>query len=267
MTKAFVSTSIARRLMTRMEVTHERARISVFSGPPGIGKTTAIDAWRQQHPGQVAVVKVEKRNAGETLVLQHCLDSMRRLRQKAAIRLPAGRWELRVQIFNAVCDVSGLNPAEVRRNGLDGAATKPVSIVFDEAQNLSRAAIEALRYWCDADRCYAPYPLGLIFVGNSEFSLASATGSESVISAAVADRALYIQSLDYDELTDADMTMVIEAQGVVDPAAVAVIVRAFRGPRTNRSLRRISDVIDDAREEARGAPVTAQIVREVMGLS
>src|SRR5436305_216629 len=67
----FVATSIARRLIVRMQATHDRRRISVFSGPPGIGKTTAIDRFAATNAGSVAVVKVARRNAREVLVLQH----------------------------------------------------------------------------------------------------------------------------------------------------------------------------------------------------
>ena len=267
MSDLFVQTSIARRLMARMQVTHEKARISVFSGPPGIGKTTAIDAWRRRYPDHVAVVKIERQNAGEVLALQNCLYAFRRLTKKTQDTWPANRWELRGQIFRNLCDIAQLDQMTVHNHGLQGAKPAPVTLVFDEAQNLSRVAIEALRYWNDGDRCYAPYPIGLIFVGNSEFSLASARGEQSVISAAVADRALYIQSFDYDELTDSDLAMVIAARGVSDPAAASTLVKAFGGPRAVRSLRRVSDLIDEIREEAGSNAVSAEMVREVLSLS
>ena len=79
MSDVFVQTSIARGLIARMEATHQRRRISVFSGPPGIGKTTALDAWRQRRPGEIAVVKVGWGNARELLVLQHALEALKRL--------------------------------------------------------------------------------------------------------------------------------------------------------------------------------------------
>jgi DNA transposition AAA+ family ATPase len=267
MTDTFVQTSIARRLMTRMEATHDRARISVFSGPPGIGKTTAIDEWQRRHPGQIAVVKIDKRNAGETLTLQNCLHALRTLTGRHNDRMPREPWELRRQVYGRLCELAHLEPLSVRMSGLQGATTKPMTIVFDEAQNLSRTTIEGLRYWSDPDRCYAPYPIGLIFVGNNEFSLASEDGQGSVISAAVADRALYIQSFEYDELTDADLVMVIQARGITDPAAATMLVKAFAGSRAVRSLRRVTDLIDEICDEAGGRAVSADLVREILALA
>jgi hypothetical protein len=72
----------------------------------------------------------------------------------------------------------------------------------------------------------------LVFVGNNEFSLSGATASESGISAAVADRALYLQTFDYDDVTDDDLALFIEARRELDAAAVAAVVRSFRTPRT-----------------------------------
>ena len=69
MTDAYIATSIARRLIVRMHATHERRRIAVFAGPPGIGKTTAIDALNREIPDGIVVVKVARRNAREVLVL------------------------------------------------------------------------------------------------------------------------------------------------------------------------------------------------------
>ena len=36
----YIATSISKTIVARMTRTHERRRISVFSGPPGIGKST-----------------------------------------------------------------------------------------------------------------------------------------------------------------------------------------------------------------------------------
>ena len=60
--------------------------------------------------------------------------------------------------------------------------------------NLLRDALGVLRFWNDKDRCYSPFPIGLVFVGNNEFSLAPDSHGACVISAAVADRALYVEA-------------------------------------------------------------------------
>lgn len=106
-----------------------------------------------------------------------------------------------------------------------------------------------------------------MFVGNNEFSLSGATASESVISAAVADRALYVQTFHYDDVTDDDLALFIEAQRDLDPCALAAIVRAFKAPRAQRSLRRVGDLLAELDEIAGGGSVSAETVREALELA
>jgi DNA transposition AAA+ family ATPase len=263
----FVSTSIARRLIARLQATHERRRISVFSGPPGIGKTTAIDEFVRRRPGEVAVVKVARRNAREVLVLQHALEAMRRLAGSNLAHAPTSLWDLRNDLFGAVCAWASVEPGPARRGEYPVEGFPRLTLVFDEAQNLSREAIDGLRYWNDADRCYAPFPIALVFVGNNEFSLRGDTAADSVISAAVADRALYLQTFDYDDVTDDDLTLFIDARCDLEANALAAVVRAFRAPRALRSLRRIGDLLDDLDEIAAGAPISVQTVRQALELA
>jgi hypothetical protein len=258
----YVATSVARRLMARMQVTHERRRISVFSGPPGIGKTTAIDRFSASNPGAVVIVKIARRNAREVLVLQHTLEALRRLLGSPFGHAPSSLWELRSDLFGSLCQWAGADPGPARRGEYPMEEFGQLTLVFDEAQNLSREAIEALRYWNDADRCYSPFPLGLVFVGNNEFSLSGASATDSVISAAVADRALYLQTLEYDDVTDDDLELFIEAHADYEPAAVSAIVRSFKGPRSVRSLRRLSDLLHDLVAFSPGPEIRLQDVRE-----
>lgn len=257
----FIATSIARRLLTRMQVTHERRRISVFAGPPGIGKTTAIDEFTRRRSGEVVTVKVARRNAREVLVLQHTLDALRQFSGSLFAHTASSLWELRNDLFGTICDIVGADPRSARRGEYDASAFPRLTIVFDEAQNLSRDAIEALRYWNDTDRCYAPFPVGLIFVGNNEFSLAGVDPTSSVISAAVADRALYLQTLDYSDVVDDDLELFIGSRCEIEPDAVRTLLRAFRGPRSPRSLRRLGDLIDELTDLAAGSSITLELVR------
>jgi hypothetical protein len=267
MTEPFVATSIARRLIARMQATHDRRRISVFAGPPGIGKTTAIQQFSLRRPGEVAIVKVAKRNAREVLVLQHALEAVRRLGRSPHQHAANSIWELRKALFAAFCTWAGVKPAAARAGEIDRHSFPRLTIVFDEAQNLSREAIDTLRYWNDGDCGYTPFPLGLVFVGNSEFSLAGNSAGDSVISAAVADRALYLQTLDYADVTDDDLELFIEARHDLDPIALAAIVRAFRGPRSLRSLRRVGDLLEELREIAGKSPISAETVRQALELA
>ena len=109
----FVPTSVSRRLIARMEATHQRRRISVFSGPPGIGKTTAIDRFQGDNPGSVAVIKVARRPAKEVVVLQHSLEAVRRLCGSSALGIPSSIWELRSYLFRAFCDWAEIGRAHV----------------------------------------------------------------------------------------------------------------------------------------------------------
>lgn len=267
MTEQFVSTSIARRLIARMQATHERRRISVFAGPPGIGKTTAIDEFVRRRPGEVAVVKVARQSAREVLVLQHAVEAMWRLRGAASEDAPHSLWDLRRALFGALCRWTEMKLGPARRGEYDARTMPRFTFVFDEAQNLSKKAIDALRYWNDADRCYAPFQVGLIFVGNQEFSLEGATAAESVISAAVADRALYLQTFDYQDVTDDDLMLFIEARCDLDPHALAAVLRSFKTPRALRSLRRVDDLLADLDDIAEGGPITAETVRHALELA
>ena len=266
MTDAYIATSIARRLIVRMHATHERRRIAVFAGPPGIGKTTAIDALNRELTDGIVVVKVARRNAREVLVLQHVLDAVRRHAGSPSVHFPSSLWELRSDIFNTICGWAGAEPAAARRAEYPMAEFPKLTIVFDEAQNLSREAIEALRYWNDTDRCYAPFPLGLVFVGNNEFSLQADLDGRSVISAAVADRALYVQTFDYSDVTDDDIRLYLEAKGIMDEAALSALIRHINERHVSRSFRRTQDLAEELIETACGKPVTVELVRDMLAL-
>jgi hypothetical protein len=264
--EGYVPTSLARRMIARMANVHRRRRIAIFSGPPGIGKTTAIDVFQASDPRNVLIIKVARRNAKEHLVLQHFLEELLRIEQREIVP-PSSIWQLRRHIFREMCGRIGVDWRDIKAGADMPSGVSPVTLIVDEAQNLSREAIEVMRYWNDNDRCYAPFPVGLIFVGNSEFSLQVDGDGQSPISAAVADRALYIETLDYADLTDDDLRLVIERHGVTEPAALAAILRMFRGPRTVRSLRRVLSFVEEVQDIADGRAVTSHVVRQALEFS
>ena len=266
MTIEFVPTSIARRIIARIHTVHERRRIGVFAGPPGIGKTTAIDVLERELTGSVVVVKIGRRNARPAIVLQHILQGLRVARGSPARSYPTSVWEMRSYVFDALCAWAGVDVDEARCGRCPIAQLPPLTLIFDEAQNLSRDAIEALRFWNDADRCYAPFPVGLVFVGNNEFSLQTDFDGRSVISAAVADRALYVQTFDYSDVTDDDVRLYLDARGVVGEAALQAVIEYLHAARMSRSFRRIENLVQELLELANGRPVTASLVRDVVAL-
>jgi len=107
----------------------------------------------------------------------------------------------------------------------------------------------------------------LVFVGNNEFSLSGANSQETVISSAVADRALYLQTLDYDDVTDDDLRLFVEAQIEIEDAALTLLLRTFRGPRSVRSLRRVADLLQDLVAGCNSAVVGVRDVRETLQLA
>lgn len=189
----FVATSIVGHFIPRMRRAHQRGRIGVFSGPPGIGKSTAIERFRAEEEACVTVVSVPpgpRTGLKPVAAVQLAIEALRALdRDRDTARIPSSYVEQRAAVFNLVCRWAGLDPYRVRRG--EPVEHAPLTIIFDEAQNLSREAIEVLRFANDLKGGYSPFPLGLIFVGNNEFILKSDGRGQSVLSAAVADRALY----------------------------------------------------------------------------
>lgn len=165
-----VQTSVVRFVRARLEITHEERAICVISGPWGIGKTTAVDCFARENVGGCIVVKIEqgssRRGASPVSVLQQSLEAVRpHIGRTPRAALSNAYWSLRQMLYNYLSDWRA-------RNG-DSANSEQhplLSLIFDEAQYLSRDAIEMLRYWNDGDRTTTPFPVGLIFVGNSEFA-------------------------------------------------------------------------------------------------
>lgn len=254
--KPYAATSIARKMRSRLERTHDKRAIAILAGAPGIGKTTAIDAFAEDNPGAVGVVKIEKRNASERLVMQHVIEAVRKLTgHNIGAYTYLESFQVRQQLARELDSWLNIHWEQ---------ATPRLSLIFDEAQNLSRAAIEGLRFWNDRDRCYAPFPIGLIFVGNAEFALATDGSGNSTISGAVASRALYQVEIDRDELTDEDFALVLAAHGVTDKEAVRSILRCCRASNAARDLRGLVRLIDELHDEAAGSPVTSALVNSIL---
>ncbi|WP_162559007.1 ATP-binding protein [Sphingorhabdus sp. EL138] len=261
-----VGTSVVRLLMRVMQDTHERRGISVISGPWGIGKTTTINELTRKTEdrfGEFIVVKVEngtnKQGSTARSILQRIAETMRMENgERGGMQLSGSLWQLRQMVFNLVykrCDPNDLDDLDVHY---------PITIIFDEAQRLSREAIEMLRDFNDRDRTTGPIPLGLIFIGNNEFALDESLGRDSVIAGAVRSRLLYEEQLTYANLSNDDLAMIAEAKGITDKAAIKTLVGFFNQPRVKRDLRQMERVILNCERYTGGAPTTVETVRHVL---
>lgn len=260
----FIETTIARRMMMRMRETHEERGITVINGPWGVGKTSAIDAFEREFEGQCIVVKVEPASTARGLKIlrmyQLVIQALKVLHGYSSTSyLGTSPYALRQEIERL------LNEWSIKHDGIDGPyPPSPFTLIFDEAQYLSREAIEQLRYWNDPDRCSMPFPVGLVFVGNNEFAMQETASGVSVLSGAVRSRLTYEVPLSYEDLSDTDMTLFLQSRGVDDPAALSEFVSHFSQRRIRRDLRQVEKDIARCQRLAGGGPVTGKIARDIL---
>ena len=262
--RPFVETGVARHLLSRLRVIHEDRGIAVISGPWGIGKTTAINEFTRERDGESVVVKIEpgtsKSGASPVAVMQAVVKALAPWVRHSS-HLPVistAYWKMKLLVGTYIEQMHGFDAGEL-------IETPPLlTLIFDEAQYLSPASIEMLRYWNDDDRTVTPFPLGLAFVGNNEFSLEDSRSGQSVISGAVRSRALFIEALDYLDITDADITLFLHSREVRDSAAVASVVAYYNGARVKRDLRNVERMIETLKRRAGDHPVTGEIVRSFL---
>lgn len=254
-----VETSVVRFIRTRMQVTHEERAICVVSGPWGIGKTTAVRAFASTNRNYCVVVKVEqgstRRGASPVRVLQQTVEALRPgIGRSPRAALSNAYWSLRQMLYNSL------------KEWAEPAHPLPLfSVIFDEAQYLSREAIEMLRFWNDSDSTVAPFPVGLIFIGNSEFALEEEASAQSALSGAVRSRALFIEALGYEDVLDEDITRFLHSRGIYDHEAVALMLAHFRQRRVRRDFRHLDRLNDALRRRAQGAPISASVVNSLLG--
>ncbi|WP_326523961.1 ATP-binding protein [Sphingomonas sp.] len=265
--RPFVHTTIARQLLSRLRLTHEERGISVIAGPWGIGKSTAIAEFVREQELGVAVVKVDpegrKGGASPQAVMRLVLEAVAPMIGRTGWRITSTtHWALRLNFRNLMEDWADDNYG---RDWQIEAADRPrFTIVLDEAQYLSREAIEMLRYWNDSDGSSVHFPIGLVFVGNNEFVLQESGGDDSVLSGAVRSRAMFIESLEYTDVSDLDLTLFAQSRGIDDAGAIQAIIAYFSTPRIRRDLRNAERFIGVFKRRAGSAPVTADIVRTVL---
>lgn len=139
-----------------------------------------------------------------------------------------------------------------------------ITFIFDEAQNIPGDTLDTLRHLNDSTPYRDQVKVGLLFVGNHEFSLdVDAKGKQAMLGA-FKDRVLHNRRFLYDDISKDDLSNFASLHGVADPDARAMVVRAFLQGRASRSFRRVSDFIQDLKDEARGGAITADIVAAVL---
>jgi hypothetical protein len=247
-----------------LEITHQERGICVVSGPWGIGKTTAVDLFAGDKAGACVVIKVEqgstKRGASPVSVLQQSLEAIRpHIGRSPRASLSNAYWSLRQMIFNSLTEW-------LAQNQPTAAHDEPplLTLIYDEAQYLSREAIEMLRYWNDPDRTITPFPVGLTFIGNSEFALQENESGQSALSGAVRSRALFVEALNYDDVTPSDIGAFMQSLGPYEPEAISLIVNYFEQRRVRRDMRNMANLDAGFQRRSGGAAVTADIVRAVL---
>lgn len=251
-------------------MTHLERGICVVSGPWGVGKTTAVDLFAEQKQHECIVVKVERgssrRGASPIATLQQTLEAIRPyIGRERRASLSNAYWTLRHLLHSYLNEWSARWGAEPMERSASKAAPR-LTLVFDEAQYLSREAIEMLRYWNDGDRTVTPFPLGLAFVGNSEFALEESVAGESQLSGAVRSRALFVETLTYDDVTDADLRAVMQARGGYEPDAIAMILSYFSRPRIRRDLRSLIRLDEALRRHDSEGNISANLIRAELAL-
>lgn len=253
-----IQTTVLDYMVTRMQRTHDRRRSAMFVGPPGLGKSTAIEAFRAANPESVMVVSVLKRGVTGTQVLQQLLRALRAHNGRPANYITNATAQVLQQIGVEIEHAGGGLPRDA------GPERFPsLTIVFDEAQRLTNAALDALRGYNEPHyHCAGTFPLGMIFVGNNELSLED-RGGGSILDEGMRDRLLYAARIGYSLVTPDDIKSFAQSLGIADKGALTMIARRFSGERIPRSFRQIERFVDECRDEACGAPVTAEIVNSI----
>ena len=267
----FLSTSVASTLLTRFSRTHEKRGITVVAGNPGIGKTTAVERFRELNPGRVAVIDLGEGPKGghsSTSALQFAIEAVSKLLRQYGGTASGSHLELRRRFYEFASDWADLTQRDLSA-GVRRDQIARCTIIFDEAQHLSRGGIEALRSINDASRTggFSPFPIGLIFVGNHEFALKSSNTRPSVLTEAVQDRILYNVALDYDHVTDGDLELYLESRAEFGVGALRLALNYFKTGHVSRSFRSADRLLDRLAAEVGGDPVTTATVRHVLALA
>jgi DNA transposition AAA+ family ATPase len=197
-------------------------RIGVIVGAPGIGKTTALSVVAKQR--QTIVITLNPQHA-------RLLDGLWLLAEK--LRAASRDWSRQAtQRYLAHRIIEEIR--ELQRYGLDNRVNSRLLVVVDEAQHADDALVEAFRAIQDATGC------ALVFVGNPTFrARLNRQGFEQVLSRVN-------KTLPLPGVQPGDVAAICEAHGVVGKRAYQLLEGV--AARATDSLRRVCDLIEDARD-------------------
>jgi hypothetical protein len=260
----FVKTSISSKVLAFAEDTHRRRRISCIAGPPGIGKTEALLAFRHSHPEEVVITKIAQPNARPGLCMRLVAEAIRdSIPYERPYFMPSGHYEVRNHIFNMLCDRDGFSVRAGHDRQYRAEQFTPLTVIIDEAQNLSREFVDQIRFWSDRDSRYAPFPIGFFLVGNSDLILRPDGRGHPQVSRAIGDRLLHSRTFSYADVLDDDLLLFADSRADLSEDVRAEIVREYGAKGAVRSLRTLSDALDEAREDSNDGEITVDILGEV----
>ena len=248
-----VKTTVWKALVRRFNDVHTLHHIGAFAGAPGIGKTTAIQSFAAEHHREVVEVQCWDIGTAPGTFIQYILEAVRAkigsqdcyvpsgAKLRPALALAVREWSARLQFENPEMRVPRL------------------TVAVDEAQRLTPEAIEGFRPFNDGiNGCPK---LGLILVGNNGFEV---RGRGSFLSAAVTSRASYRITLSAAELTDEDISLVVDARGDFAPEALSSLVATWRSRRpAARDFRKFCKGLDSMVAVAAGGQVDVDLAGSI----
>jgi len=242
---------------------HHENRILVVSGPWGIGKSSAIKEFITQ--GFYAVVvkcrpASAKKGRSARDVVKHTAEI---LGDYMGYKPTLDNITSMSVLENAVSKMIERWPPYWEAKNVYFAKPPNLTIIYDEAQYLSRSAIDYLRYWNDVDQTITPFPVSLAFIGNPDFALDDSYG-ESVISGALESRADPAFKLNYGYVLDDDLKRFIHSRNIVDPKIVNSLIAYCSQHPKGRDLRQLDRKIFRILQRADGGEVTPEIVNSII---
>jgi hypothetical protein len=244
---------------SELELAHQTRWNCIISGPPGIGKTTAIEKWRFPYGDQTLLITVPEPNRGKGhSPAQAMLLILEAIYGKYSCSIP--RTSDSIILRNAA--EHAIDRA-FREQGYHRADWR-FTIVFDEAQGLSESALNALRHWWDNADQFFPEKVVFVFVGNDEFSMKVNSKGKSIISNALKSRSLHPLTLTRADLSLEEVEAFIRAKGIEEKAVIREFVDYVKGNDDRRDFRTLTQLLDRCRTYTSGGPVTSDIARRAL---